>query len=366
MSLTMWDYTNGKDQYGITPQNRDAAIKLMQSHFVDSPWATGWVLPTPKAADFDTNNQLIQPLDFSSLDEWIAMWPKARNYMIFRSVRNTDTFADAKMATPDFDAKVGSWMKALEAHMKTLGVKPSQIVICPVDEARNDEHDLHLILWGEAIKKAVPEFRIFSDPIWREPQKASNPKALTVPDILCPHANWADDYYVKAAHQHNKELWFYNGPGLHHTGDPQLAYRQMAWRVFGAGGQGEGFWAFGDISGAETSWNAYTAVRPMFAPAYLDKDTVYNSIHWDATGEGVEDFEELSMLKEAIAKSQNAALKAQAQKVLDDAVKAANAITSEGSVDDDPGVYDWNRDNDPTVVDAQLGQVQQMLEKLGN
>lgn len=364
LSLTTWDYTDGKGAYGITEKNRDAAIKLMRSHYLDSPWARGWTLPTPKETDFNADNQLIKPLDFSTFEQWIAMWPDARNYMIFYNARERDDFAGAKMGTPEFEAKINSWIKAVVADAKTQGVEASRLVFCPVDETRSDSNDEHLLLWGKAIKKAAPAVRIFSDPIWTNPENAQHPEAASFVDILCPHPNWENDYYVKVAHQNKQELWFYNGPGLHHTGDPQLAYRQMAWRVFASGGQGMGFWSFGDLSGARTSWNAYTAAKLIYAPAYIEENTVYNSLHWDATREGVEDFEELSMLQDAITQSKNPALKSQAQKVLSDAVKAANSIASEGSVDDDKGIYDWNRNIDPTVTDAQLAKVREMLEQM--
>lgn len=365
MSLTTWDYTDGKGAYGITPENRDAAIKLMRSHFLDSPWARGWTLPTPKEADFDGNNQLIKELDFSTFENWLNMWPGVRNYMIFYNVRGKDSFAGATMGTPEFDAKIKSWIDAIVKHAKAQGVEPSRLVFCPVDETRSDEWDLDLLTWGKAIKKAEPKIRLFSDPIWRNPQNAKYPEAYEFVDILSPHPNWEDDFYVKAARKNpNQELWLYNGPGLNSTGDPQLAYRQMAWRVFEAGGNGMGFWAFGDLSGAKSSWNTYTATKLIYAPAFLDKDTVHNSVHWDAVRDGVQDFEELSMLQDAIEKTTNVTLKAQAQKVLDDAVKAANTIPSEGSVDDDKGIYNWNRDLDATVVDAQLAKVRAMLVKM--
>lgn len=364
MSLTMWDYTNGKGMYGITEKNRAAAIKLMRSHYLDSPFASGAALPLPKERDFDANNQLINEIDFSNLDQWITMWPDARNYMVFRNVRETDTFAGSKMGTPEFNAKVASWMKAIVAHLRSINVDPARLVICPVDEARSDEHDAHLWAWGKAMKAAAPQVRLFSDPIWREPAKAQNQESFSLPDILCPHPDWADNYFVKIAHQNKQDLWFYNGPGLRRLGDPQLGYRQMAWRVFRDGGNGEGFWSFGDLSGAATSWNEYTASRPTYAPAFIDTDTVYNSIHWDAVRDGITDFEELSMLRDAIQKSSNATLKAQAQKVLDNAVAAATSLASEGSVDDDKGIYNWDRNIDPTMVDAQLAKVRAMLEKL--
>ncbi len=358
LSLAVWDYTSLKGSYGITPENRAAAIKLMQSHFVDSPWSVGWVLPTPKAEDFDENNELKTKLNLKNLDEWLDMWPGARNYCIFYNVSRTDAFAGAAMGTPEFNAKVGSWAKALAAHFVERGLKPSQLVLCPVDEAYRDIDDEHLLGWGKPIKAAAPEITLFSDPIWREPAKTKYQEAFTLPDILCPHPGWSPEFYQEIARKYNKDLWLYNTPGMKRLGDPQLGYRQMAWRVFDFGGNGEGFWAFGDLSGAPTSWNEYNAAKPTYAPAFLGKDTVHNSIHWDAVREGVEDFEELSMLQDAIAKSKDSALKAQAQKVLSEAVKTV--ISNAGENTD----YDWPNATNPLTVDAQLAKVRAMLEKL--
>jgi hypothetical protein len=360
LSVAVWDYTSLKGMYGITPENHAAAIKLMQSHYVDSPWSVGWVLPTPKAADFDADHQLKTKLDFTNLDEWLNMWPGARNYCIFYNVARNDTFADAKMGTPQFDAKVGSWAKALTAHFVERGLKPSQLVLCPVDEAYRDIDDEHLVGWGKPIKATAPEITLFSDPIWRDPTQSKFPEAFTLPDILCPHPGWTPEFYQDIARKYNKELWLYNTPGMKRLGDPQLGYRQMAWRVFDFGGSGEGFWAFGDLSGAPTSWNEYNAAKPTYAPAFLGENTVHNSIHWDAVREGVEDFEELAMLRDAIQKSKNAALKTQAQKVLDEAVKTV--INNQG----DNTEYSWPKATNPLTVDAQLAKVRAMLKKLNS
>jgi hypothetical protein len=227
-----------------------------------------------------------------------------------------------------------------------------------VDEAYRDADDEHLLGWGKPIKAAVPEITLFSDPIWRDPMQSKHPEAFTLPDILCPHPGWTPEFYQEIARKYNKELWLYNTPGMGRLGDPQLGYRQMAWRVFDFGGSGEGFWAFGDLSGAPTSWNEYNAAKPTYAPAFLGKDTVHNSIHWDAVREGVEDFEELAMLRDAIQKSKNAALKAQAQKVLDDAVKTVINNAGENAE------YSWPQATDPRTVDVQLAKVRAMLEKL--
>jgi hypothetical protein len=362
MSLIMWDYTNRDKLWGMTKGNRSASIVLMQSHFVDTPAAV-WIFPIPKkATDFDANNNLqpafIAQTDFSNLDQWVARWPDARNYFIMLDASHLTTFAGSPMGTPEFKAKVGSWTKAMVEHWESLGKKPSQLLICLVDETRTDKTDQVIVEWGKAIKAAAPQVRIFSDPIWRDPSQSGFPESFLIPDILCPHPDFAPEFYQKMHTEYHKELWLYTG--YKHTNDPQLGFRQMAWRVFSIGGRGEGFWSFGDINVAPTSWNAYNASGLMAAPAFIDKTTVYNSLHWDAVRDGVEDFEELSMLRDAIAKTKNAALKTQAQDVLDIAVETVNdnAIQNEK--------YQWAEKTDPSVVDAQLAKVRAMLENIGN
>jgi hypothetical protein len=70
--------------------------------------------------------------------------------------------------------------------------------------------------------------------------------------------------------------------------------------------------------------------------------------------EGVEDYEELAMLKDAIAASGNAAWKAQAQHTLDNAVQAITGI--------------WNAahyatgEGDPYLADTQLQKVREILD----
>jgi hypothetical protein len=160
--------------------------------------------------------------------------------------------------------------------------------------------------------------------------------------------------YFQHQHAAGKQLWFYACTGPVRLFNPQHYYRDQAWRVFSVDGKGMGFWAFCDIGGAPSAWNDYQ-IPTSFAPAFLDTNTVYDSIHWDAVREGVEDFEELAMLRDAIQKTGNAVLKPQAQAVLDEAVKA---VTDTETTDF------WQKENQPDLTDQQLQNVRRMLEKM--
>lgn len=356
LSLTMWDYTDGKGSYGITPENRKAAIVMMRSHYLNTPWARGNSLPRPEASDFDAQGNLKTKLDFSSLDAWIAMWPGAKHYMVFPNVSNN--FAGTKMSTPEFDRRVGSWAKVLSTHIQELGLKPEQLGICLVDEPHSDEQDAIIAAWAKAINAAAPELTLFSDTAWPRPDQAKIQDAITSMDILCPAlprfvtGGKTAQKYFSDLRASGKTLWFYQASGPMYDMDPQLYYRYQAWHAFAANATGEGFWSFGDTGKAPTSWNGYSNTGVVYAPVYFGETTVNNSIHWDAVREGVEDYETLAMLKDAIANSKNVDWKARAQKILDDATNAVTGIWAPN----------YGRDTeDPNLADTQLQKIREML-----
>ena len=151
-------------------------------------------------------------------------------------------------------------------------------------------------------------------------------------------------------------MWIYECDGPARSFSPQRYHRFSAWHAFSIGAVGQGFWSFGDSSGAPSSWQSYLATSVGYEPAFLDTDTVYSSLHWESVREGVQDYEELAMLRDAIAASKNPALKAQAQKVLNDAVKGVTELWDQG--------YVWKEETSPDVADRHLRQVRAMLVRL--
>jgi hypothetical protein len=367
MSLTMWDNSDSKSlagvaSRGITLQNKAAALAMMKSHFVDAPWADRPILPWPTAEDFDAQNALTSKLNFSAFDQWVAEWPNARTFFVFINAHENEAFAGAKPETPEFNARLGAYAKVLSTHMKTLGLQPQQLALLIIDEpgGRGDWQDDVIANWANAIHAGSPELFLVSDPAWRRPDLQKNQDAITQMNILIPntqnHASSPKEVwdYFQQQRKDGKELWLYSATGPVRLFNPQNYYRDQAWRVFSIGGRGMGFWAFCDISGAPTAWNDYQ-IPTSYSPAFLDKTTVYNSVHWNAVREGVEDFEELAMLRDAIGKSSNRAAKTQAQAVLDDAVKTITATDSTAF---------WQKETAPDQVDQQLQKVRSILEKL--
>lgn len=356
MALSVWDHTNIY-YTGLTPQNRAAGIALMRSHYVDTPTATKVALPSPAAEDFDAQNNLKRQPDFTNFDQWVARWPDARRYFVYLSVR--DTFAGAKMGTPEFDARVGSWAKVLSAHMKEIGKQSRQLGLLLIDAAHTEAQDAIVATWAKAINVAAPELTLFSDPIWERPDQTKNQDAITANDLLYfripsfKAGGAAMKTYAETLIRQGKEVWLYQATGPIRLHDPQLTNRQLAWHTYSIGGTGEVFWAFADTGGVPSSWNEYAVENMSYAQIFVDETTVHSSLHWEAVREGIEDYEELAMLQDAIDASTNARWKKQAQQVLDGAVAVVTGAWS--------GNRDWQQEGDPYLTDRQLQKVREQL-----
>lgn len=362
LSLTMWDYTNGESSRAIHSKNRAQAIQMMRSNYVDSTWSTSVVLPRPPASAFDAEGKLTEKLNFDLLDEWLSRWPEARRYFIYASVGKS--FAGARMETEDFAKRVGSWAQSLSAHMSQRGLKPSQLTLLLIDEPNTDEQDQIIAAWAKAINAMAPDLSLFSDTMWQRPDQAKIQEAITEMDILCPkpdvyqRGGEALRSYFSNLQKQGKELWFYScsGPTRHFS--PQAYYRLQAWHVFTAGAKGQGFWAFGDTSGATSSFMEYDTKRENFSPVFFDGDSIYSSIHWEALREGMRDHEEMSMLQDVIRQIKDSQVRETAQARLDSLIHTITAT-------DFISTPSWSTEEGLEMMDAHQNEIRKMLLDLG-
>jgi len=348
LSLGMWDMesqyvpVNRQSERELGPDSNSdlrklikSGIGMMTSHFVDSPWANLEVLPWPEADAFDADSKLNNPLDFTSLDDWVQLWPNARNYMVFANVAQRRQLGGAQMGTPEFNSRVGTWAKAIAEHSRALGLKPKQLALCLIDEPETDEQSDIVIAWTRTIKAATSEIAIFTDARWQsEPGRWK--EAIPLADIVSPTADayqygkpegrtyWAER---RAAGQ---KLRFYNCGSPIRIYDPYIYYRLMAWLAFKEGAVGIGWWSFCDMRGAPTSWNEYPANSAPYCPAFRGTTDYTDSIQWQGVREGIEDYEYLAMLRDAASRTRNAGLKAKSQALL---TQATSAVLADGGVE---------------------------------
>jgi len=351
MSLGMWDYSHNKGYGGVVLSNIDSSIQIMQNHYVDAPWANADALP------FTEN---ITPESFALFDRWVKRWPDARHFMVFANV--PAEFAGASIGTTEFNNKVGVWAKAMEAHMKSLNLNPKMLGLLLLDEPSTDPQDEIIAAWAGAIRDSGAQITLFQDPTWEHPETTKIQEALRLPDIICPNmgiyyqGGAEPQKFYEKIRQAGQTLWFYQCTGPVRTFDPSEYYRMMAWHGFKAGVVGMGFWSFGDIGSGTSSWNEYTMGGTGFAPAFIDPEGITDSVHWQAVREGIEDYEYLSMLRDATQSCSDPGIIIKALKLIKESV---SKVTANYKPD-----YTWRTNPKHAMIDEYRIRVLHMLESI--
>ncbi|HEY3298320.1 MAG TPA: glycoside hydrolase domain-containing protein, partial [Armatimonadota bacterium] len=358
LSLGMWDYCYGKGLYGMNEKNMSAAMVMMRTHFLDSPWSA-YVLDMPSSADFDAENKLKVPPKFDRLDQWLKAWPDAKRYFIFPSVQ--PSFAGVEMGTKEFDARVGEWVRALAVHLRSVGIDPEQVALLLRDEP-GETDALTVSAWARPIKASGAGIRIFQDSTPARPDLSPNlSEALKLSDIVCPRllsymegGKDADEFYDNLQAK-GEELWFYSCEGPTRQFDPYLYYRLSAWYAFKHDAKGISFWAFGDTGFGKNSWNEYAEGGTSYTPVFISPESVTGGIHWEAVREGIEDYEYLSMLRDAARVTTDESAKAEAEVLL------AETDAVLGKYVPSP---DWSATRDRSGADNCRLKILRLLERL--
>jgi hypothetical protein len=300
-----WDYTDGDSTYGVTPENREAFLRHLREHFVNTPWASGGVM---LQFAMPSGDPAAVRLDTRQFDAWIARWPNASRYMVFLAVGAN--FAGSEMGRPEFDRRVGAWITAWVRHLASKGIAPDRLGLLIHDEPNESTDARPIVAWAKALRAAQPKVLIWLDPTYQDPRKAP-PELFEVCDILCPNRPmWLsggkpfEQFYLDQKRQ-GRTLQFYSCSGPAKLLDPYSYHRLQAWHAWHVGGTGSFFWAFGDNSGS-SSWNEYLAVAGPFTPLFLDRQTVVPGKHMEAIRESVQDYECLAMLREAVRRAKSA------------------------------------------------------------
>lgn len=310
-----WDYTDLEKMYQVTPENHATLIRHLREHYVDSPWATSAVLPF---GTFDASGNLATPPDTLPMSRWQQYWPGAAQYCVFAAVGNKlGSFA---LGTPEFDAAVRAWTAFWAEYMRKAGLKPEQLSVLLVDEPYAQEQDAIIIAWAKAMRSAQTGIRVWEDPVYKN-MGDSNPEMARSCDVLCPNRQiflGADQPYrdfFAEQRERGATLEFYACSGPARLLDPYRYYRLQAWDCWRYGATASYFWAFGDGGGA-SSWNEYLLPRSAYTPLFLDNTTVTPGKQMEACREGIEDYEYLAMLQDAI---NEAAAKGTAKERIDEA-----------------------------------------------
>jgi len=316
------DYLNGDGGQFGHPQSLAASMAMVRDLYTDVFWGT--LAVRPQGAVFDGVGALVNAgkLDYSAWDAWTARFPEAFMYCVFMPVnadlkafRNADGsfgFMGEKAGTPRFSRMVESYFGDWYAHVKAQGIDPRRVMICLVDEpaewqVRYKELPALIVDWARPLKRAAPEFVVYEDPAYEGDPRQAGKEMYQVCDVICPQVAKAAipsrkvgrDFYL-ALRERGKRLWLYSCSGPVRLFDPISYFRQPFWLSYQWGAEGFGFWAFGDCAKGD-SWHAYCQPGIEYTPYFQGVTDVMAAKQSEAIKEGVQDYEYLAMLDDAIA-----------------------------------------------------------------
>ncbi|MCC6446838.1 MAG: hypothetical protein IT210_25725 [Armatimonadetes bacterium] len=357
LHLGGWDYTDLDAVYDITRRNRSLVLAHLRERFVDTPWATAAVLPPGR---YDASGRMIAPPDTAPLDRWLRRWPQARQYRVFAAVG--DRFDGSPMDTPEFARKVGHWIRFWEIALRKRGIAPSRLALLLVDEPTEAKQDAVIRAWAKAILAARTGIRIWEDPTHADPY-AANPEMIAACDILCPNRVMflsSGDRYRAFFARLPQEKAFYSCSGPVRLLDPYTYHRLQAWSCWRQKAKSSYFWAFSD-SGGGSSWNEYAARGAAFVPFFLDSASVTPGKHMEAIREGVEDYEYLVMLRQAVdqagKKERRSPALERARKLLRE---APGRVLNAKGID----IFEWHRPKDRSLADRVRIEILEALSGL--
>ena len=196
-----------------------------------------------------------------------------------------------------------AYLRAWAAHMEELGLDYHDWALYPYDEPSTPytETTLNLVKVAKVIREADPNILIYTDPTSGTTMETVDMLRDLI-DIWCPSSELLErlgNDLVPAAKEVGTFVWYYDAPGRSKTLSPLGHYRPWMWYAWNMGFSGAGWWVFSNHG--PDRWEGPNPTGNFFCTAYDCPAGVVTSRRWEATREGIEDYEYLYLLREAIA-----------------------------------------------------------------
>ena len=258
-------------------------------------------LGTSPSAECNAQGELTGKVDFTAHDKSVARLTP-HGIILFGSPQNF-LLGQPILSEPWRKAFV-AYMRAWSMHMKELGVDYSAWAVYPYDEPSTpfNETLLNLVEVAKLVRETDPKIRIYADPTsGTTMQSVEMLKDLV--GIWCPSSELLDRLgteLVPALHRMNKEVWFYDAPGRAKTLSSLGHYRWWFWYAWAQDFTGAGWWCYGAHHGA-SRWDGPDKTEGFFSTVYEGQGSVVASKRWEASREGVTDYEYLYLLRQCIS-----------------------------------------------------------------
>ena len=320
LNTCVWDY------YDVASEEEMA--KDLRNHHINVYVIAAQDLPFLRFSS-DPQGVTRKP-DYTKLDSTIKQHQYAKTFLLGMNFSLTqkdfDRFGDVQWMTDAWKKVFTSWLKDLVAHLKELGISYESFALYPFDESIADEYyDL-----ARLIKSIDPKIRLYANSFGKGPDEFMRFRDLI--DIWClqdshiaKHPDWFET--IKSF---DSQMWTYECLEPMKAQEPYSYYRLLPWRAFQRNQSGAGFWIYYYGLGFEPGavpWSDTLRPHGFSGVVYGSKsspfvDVVENIVpsrRWEAWREGVEDYQYLYELQQAINKAKNTNAKAakDAQEILD-------------------------------------------------
>lgn len=225
-------------------------------------------------------------------------------------------------AAPDKQVLEFAWCNALNAyadHMVSIGCGFDSFAIYLQDEPGLLGDDAGFRSWVAQVKqfkRIAPRLQLYANPAggarFRLLQEAKGLIDVWTPDLhlVREEPDTLPGFFKQARH-----YWHYEAPGDQRTLDPLGFYRMKPWVAFQQGMTGGGFWVYSDAKLSETPPGGGSE----YGTVYVTERGPVPTIRWEATREGIQDFELLTQLRDT-TKHASPALRRKALTALREAV----------------------------------------------
>ena len=273
----------------IAKADPEGVARDLREHYVNTQTVISPYLPHFQA---DTAGNFTAPMDFSKLDEYMALLPGTRLWILWTGFEWDHRKMYPQAGNPRRTKIFTRWLKDVIAHMKEKGYGYDAFAFLWIDEPSQENMQRIVKPCSELLRQIDPRVQVWLD-ISSDNTEAGVAEFAGLVDIWCPargKLGW--DFWQ------GKRTWFYesaSGKGKSPTGH----YRYKLWTAFDQDCSGNGFWTYTDSSDL---WDDY-AGTPTYSVVYDGPDGVLSSKRWEAYRAGVEDYELCNLLKNAIAAS---------------------------------------------------------------
>ncbi|MCC6367460.1 MAG: PQQ-binding-like beta-propeller repeat protein [Bryobacterales bacterium] len=239
----------------------------------------------------------------------------------FFMISGTVGLAWPKNAVHDSEAKDRAFAEAIRryvAHMRSLGVGEKEWAFYIHDEPGLSGKDAVFDQWAADVKRvkaADPKAQVYANPAGGATAAMLEPLEDLI-DVWQPdlHLYRSDPEGLGNVFRH-AQFWHYEAPGEQRELDPLGYYRMKPWISFQLGMTGGGYWVYS----YSPYWFFDRSMAVEYGAVYTTESGPVTTKRWEASRDGIEDFELLTLVRQTASQAGEAGKPA--LELLDEAVK---------------------------------------------